>query len=105
MAIPIRNAAPGRMVNGRFKRNPAPKSARNVEQGFHDTQGVFHPIRASVDYDPDRGGDGKRKGKKKKAAKKKATRKATKRVKKAPKKKTARKPKKKASRKKKGARR
>ncbi len=33
---------------GRTRRNP---HRRNIEQGFYDKQGRFHPIRASADYD------------------------------------------------------
>jgi len=66
-------------VRGRFVKNPAgKKSAKNVAMGFHDLRGVFHPIRASADYDPGRAGEsgGTRRKKKAKAkrpvAKKKA---------------------------------
>jgi hypothetical protein len=37
-------------------RNPAGRlrSRPNVAAGFFDDSGIFHPIRASVDYDPSR---------------------------------------------------
>lgn len=73
----ILRATPGR-VNPRSGKFTALKGrarkARNIMAGFHDEEGVFHPIRASSDYDPGRAGEGSRKGKKRKpaAAKKKA---------------------------------
>jgi hypothetical protein len=40
---------------------------KNVAQGFYDNYGVFHPIRASKDYDESRvGGKRRKKSKKKK---------------------------------------
>jgi len=34
-----------------------PLRVKNIERGFQDSQGRFHPIRASSDYDPIRAGD------------------------------------------------
>lgn len=71
-----------------------PLRVKNIEQGFTDSQGRFHPIRASSDYDPVRAGDNLPPELKKKFARsgrKKATKKAaTKAVKKAAKKTVAR---------------
>lgn len=57
---------------------PAKKRRRNVEQGFYDGNGVFHPIRASHDYDGktagETGGKPRRTRSKKRAA---ASRKAS----------------------------
>ena len=64
--LKVMRAQPGRMVRGRF----VPGKARNIAQGFHDSQGVFHPIRASPDYDSRRvSAESKRPSKKKKAKK------------------------------------
>jgi len=56
----------GRIVGttGRYqvKRNPR-RARRNVEGGYIDKQGVFHPIRASWDYSYTRAGEGKRSAK------------------------------------------
>ena len=64
-------------------RRANPRRSRNVAQGFFDQSGIFHPIRASADYDESRGGDSvskKRKpAKKKKAVKKTAKKKTAKR--------------------------
>jgi hypothetical protein len=69
--LAVARAIPGRMVGKRFVASKNPR--RNIAEGFHDSKGVFHPIRASADYDPSRGGDATRKGKKKaKKAKAKA---------------------------------
>jgi|ERR671922_479919 hypothetical protein len=52
------------------------KTRRNVQHGFYGADGVFHPIRACSDYDPDRlfeeeiGSGRKRKAKAKSKAKK-----------------------------------
>lgn len=82
--LKVMRAQPGRMVRGRF----VPGKARNIAQGFHDSKGVFHPIRASSDYDSRRVSvESKRPARKKKA-------------KPAPKKKSAPKKKKAAARKK-----
>jgi hypothetical protein len=35
--------------------------SRNIMAGFYDEEGIFHPIRASADYDPSRVGEGPRK--------------------------------------------
>jgi hypothetical protein len=35
------------------------KRHHNVEQGFYDSKGVFHPIRASRDYSASRAGEGR----------------------------------------------
>jgi hypothetical protein len=68
-----------------------PLRVKNIERGFQDSQGRFHPIRASSDYDPIRAGDTLPSELKKKLARsgrKKATKKAAKKaVKKAAKKK------------------
>ena len=46
------------------------RGLRNVEQAFFDASGIFHPIRASADYDASRVGEGpKRRAKPKKKAK------------------------------------
>ena len=45
------------------------KSRQNVAAGFHDSEGRFHPIRASFDYDPSRTGEAPKRKKKKKAPK------------------------------------
>lgn len=68
--VKILSARAGTLRGGRF----TPAARRNIAAGFHDDEGIFHPIRASYDYDPSRGGDRPRKGKprKKKAAAKKA---------------------------------
>ncbi len=34
------------------------KRERNISEGFYDSGGVFHPIRASADYDPSIAGEG-----------------------------------------------
>jgi hypothetical protein len=59
-------------------RKANPKKRRNVAQGFM-AGGVFHPIRSSYDYDPERANDdygdygsGRKPAKRKAAAKKKA---------------------------------
>jgi len=54
-----------------------PGKIQNIAQGFFDSNGVFHPIRASGDYDSSRVGESK---KKKKPTKKraKATKKSSK---------------------------
>lgn len=36
----------------------------NVEQGFYDRKGRFHPIRSSSDYSGSRAGEGRRKKRK-----------------------------------------
>ena len=66
----VQRAVAGRMVGKRFVKSKNPR--RNIAEGFHDSKGVFHPIRSSVDYDPSRGGDVRKGGKKKKARKAKA---------------------------------
>lgn len=66
--LQILSAKPGVFKRGKFKalkRN----ARRNISEGFHDSKGVFHPIRHAPDYDPDRAGES---GKKKRPAKKKA---------------------------------
>lgn len=68
MVLKVLQAVPGTERNGRFK--PAKKNAkraraRNVEYGFHDAEGRFHPIRASSDYEV--GATAKKKAAKKKA--------------------------------------
>lgn len=72
--VKILSARAGTLRGGRF----TPAKRRNIAAGFHDEEGIFHPIRASFDYDPSRGGDRPRKGKRKKkaAAKKPARKKA-----------------------------
>jgi hypothetical protein len=45
---------------------------QNVQQGFVGPNGVFHPIRASADYDPSRAGEVKKRAKAKKAKGRKA---------------------------------
>jgi len=82
--VKILSARAGTLRGGRF----IPAKRKNIAAGFHDDEGIFHPIRASFDYDPSRGGDRPRKGKRKKKAVKakparKATRKRAKPVKKA----------------------
>jgi hypothetical protein len=71
-----------------------PLRIKNIERGFQDSQGRFHPIRASSDYDPIRAGDNLPSELKKKLAKsgrKKATKKTAKKAaKKAAKKSVAR---------------
>jgi hypothetical protein len=91
--VKVLRAVAGRKVGGRFVRNPK----RNVAAGFYDEEHIFHPIRASYDYDPGRAGESRRPRKKKaKAAKKRAAPKkrvkagATKRKAKATKKKRSR---------------
>ena len=65
----------------RVKRNPGmlgelqEKVRRNVAAGFVDSQGIFHPLRASYDYDPIRVGEkdsGRGRGRKKAKPRKKA---------------------------------
>jgi hypothetical protein len=73
--LAVQRAVAGRMVGKRFVKSKNPR--RNIAEGFHDSKGVFHPIRSSVDYDPSRGGDVRKGGKKK--AKKTKARKAPKR--------------------------
>lgn len=67
--VKILSARAGTLRAGRF----IPAKRKNIAAGFHDDEGIFHPIRASYDYDPRRGGDpvrkGKRKAKRKAAAK------------------------------------
>jgi hypothetical protein len=43
------------------RKNPSGRFTirRNVAQGFVDSAGVFHPIRASFDYNPIRAGETK----------------------------------------------
>lgn len=36
-----------------------PLRVKNIAAGFYDSKGVFHPIRASADYDYDRAGESK----------------------------------------------
>lgn len=55
-----------------------PLKVKNVEQGYVDSRGVFHPIRASSDYDEGR--VYKPKPKAKKRAKKRAVKKAVKKT-------------------------
>ena len=43
---------------------------KNVAQGFMDSNGVFHPIRSSADYDSDRAGDATGRSRKTRSAKK-----------------------------------
>lgn len=52
------------------------RGLHNIAAGFHDEEGIFHPIRSSFDYDPSRVGEVTRAKKKKKrpAAKKKRRR-------------------------------
>lgn len=52
------------------RRNPGGRitPVKNVSAGFHDEDGIFHPIRASFDYSRSRAGEPP---KKKKAKKKK----------------------------------
>lgn len=52
---------------------------RNVEMGYMDRSGVFHPIRASADYSPGAVGERKRKRKPAKRAKKRVATKKRKR--------------------------
>lgn len=77
--LKVLSAVSGRMVGGQFRKNPG---RRNVAEGFHDANGVFHPIRHSSDYDGSRAGEGgskkKKSGKKKKAVKAKTKKKAPK---------------------------
>lgn len=40
------------------------KRRSNVEQGFYDRKGRFHPIRASSDYSGSRAGEGRKRSKK-----------------------------------------
>jgi hypothetical protein len=79
--IRVISARAGTLRGGRF----TPAKRRNIAAGFHDEEGIFHPIRASYDYDSSRGDDRPRKGKarKKKAAAAKPARKRAKPVKKA----------------------
>ena len=53
-------------VLGRSKKKAVAKARRilrtrlkNISEGFHDSQGVFHPIRGAVDYSPRRAGEGR----------------------------------------------
>lgn len=73
--LKILKARAGRMVRGRF----VPGTRKNVAEGFYDKSGVFHPIRASSDYDPSRGDAERKTRKKKPKAKSKAKPKAKKR--------------------------
>jgi hypothetical protein len=66
----------GKSVGAKVQRNPGGsitiKPLRNVAAGFYDEEGIFHPMRASHDYDPSRVGERGRaksraKGKRKKA--------------------------------------
>jgi len=60
-----------------------PLRIKNIERGFKDSQGRFHPIRSSSDYDPIRAGDNLPSELRKKFARsgrKKATKKAAKKV-------------------------
>lgn len=78
--VKVLRARAGTLRGGRF----IPAKRKNIAAGFHDEEGQFHPIRASFDYDPSRGGDKARKGKPRKKAKAKpAHRKRAKPVKKA----------------------
>lgn len=63
--VRVISARAGTLRGGRF----IPAKRKNIAAGFHDEEGIFHPIGASFDYDPSRGGDKPRKGK---ARKKKA---------------------------------
>lgn len=69
--VKILSARAGTLRGGRF----VPAKRKNIAAGFHDEEGIFHPIRASFDYSPSRGGDKPRKGKRKKAAAKAPARK------------------------------
>lgn len=44
-----------------------PIRVKNVAMGFYDSNGIFHPIRASDDYSRARAGEGRKKKAKKKA--------------------------------------
>lgn len=61
---------------------PKPKTAanptrRNVEMGFRDQSGIFHPIRGSNDYSQARAGEGAWKKPKPKAKARKTTKRKT----------------------------
>jgi hypothetical protein len=75
----VLKARAGRMVRGRF----VAATRKNVAAGFHDEEGIFHPIRKSFDYDPARGGDARKRVRKRKpaAAPKLARKKARKKAK------------------------
>jgi hypothetical protein len=69
MRLVIKNARAGRLVGGKFKaglgrRRTAKRSTRNIKAGFYDEEGIFHPIRASADYDGRRAGDRRPKARK-----------------------------------------
>lgn len=51
--------------------NPGKARVANVAQGFVDSSGVFHPIRASGDYSPAKVGEKKKRATKKRAVTKK----------------------------------
>lgn len=74
-----------------IKRGKVVRRRANISEGFHDSNGVFHPIRSAADYDPSRGDAGrapkKKRAKKAKSAKAKAKPKARRRAAVAPKKK------------------
>ena len=57
----------GVQIPKRKKKNPR----KNVAAGFRDEEGVFHPIRASYDYEKSRVGEAPKKKAKKKAKKRK----------------------------------
>lgn len=57
-----------------------PRRGRNITAGFYDEDGMFHPIRASSDYDPNRTGE-KAKRRTSKAVKSKASKTTRKHVK------------------------
>lgn len=59
-------------VYTRRAQNPKRKT-RNVAQGFYDGNGVFHPIRASVDYDGGTAGEAGGKAKRTRSKKKRAS--------------------------------
>jgi len=86
----VKRAAPKRSVKRAAPRRAAKRTVKrrsNVAAGFVDDMGVFHPIRASYDYDPGRVGEGrKRKKSAKKRTKKASARRTVKRA--APKRKT-----------------
>jgi hypothetical protein len=62
---PSRGRGAGARLRGGLQQIASTLRRRNVKQGFVDKFGVFHPIRAAVDYNDFRGGDFDKRSRKK----------------------------------------
>lgn len=65
-------------IRGRWKSFRGNPFRKNISAGFYDKSGVFHPIRASADYDRTRTGEASSSGRKYKKGKFSSKRKSTK---------------------------